>query len=276
MQFEETPGSVLLSGQKMTFRRAGQGPDVLLIHGLVGSAHNWETNLDDLAAHATVYAVDLMNMGESDRVDGLDAGLEAEADRIASFMDALGIDQADVVGHSHGGAVAMMLAARHRDRVRSLVLFAPANPFCEMGRGLIRFYSSRVGAFFARCIPGMPLIAKKLALRRMYVDRSKVTGTALQGYVGALNRGSINRVLAIVQGWWTDMALLKAQLERVAMMPTLLIWGDQDTAVGLGSGRKLAEVLGAQLMVVQGVGHLPFAEQPEICNRAMRSWLLTA
>ena len=276
MQFKETPGSVLINGQKMMFRRAGRGPVVLLIHGLVGSAHNWETNLGDLARHATVYAVDLMNMGGSDRVDGLDAGLEAEADRIAAFMDALDIDQADVVGHSHGGAVAMMLAARHSARVRSLVLFAPANPFCEMGRGLIRFYSSWAGTFFARCIPGMPRIAKKVALRRMYVDRSKVTGTALDGYVGALNRGSIDRVLAIVQGWWTDMALRKAQLERVAKLPTLLIWGDQDTAVGLRSGQRLAEVLGARLMVVEGVGHLPFAEQPEICNRAMKSWLSVA
>lgn len=260
----------------MAYRRTGHGPAVVLVHGLVGSAQNWETNVQDLAQNATVYAVDLMNMGGSERVAGLDPGLEAEADRLAGFLDALSLSRADIVGHSHGGAVAMMLAARHPERVRRLILFAPANPFCEMGRGLIRFYNTRVGTWFARRIPQMPRMAKRAALRRMYVDQSKVTGTALEGYVGQLNRQSIEHVLGIVGRWWTDMDLLKDRLSEVAECPVLLIWGDRDSAVGLGSGRQLARALGAKLLVVKGVGHLPFAEQPEFCNAAIGEWLQMA
>ena len=119
-------------------------PGVLscLLHGLVGSAKNWRRNISFLSRHSTVYAVDLFNMGESERVPGLDAGLEATADRVAACMDALGLDEADIAAHSHGGAVAMMFAARHPDRVRRLILFAPANPFCDLGNQLIRFYQT--------------------------------------------------------------------------------------------------------------------------------------
>jgi pimeloyl-ACP methyl ester carboxylesterase len=59
----------------------------------------------------------------------------------------------------------------------------------------------------------------------------------------------------------------------VASLPTLLIWGDRDRAVGVRSGERLAELLGARLLVIPGAGHLPFAETPEVCNKAVREWL---
>ena len=138
---------------KVHYQRAGTGRPLLLLHGLVGSAKNWRRNISFLAQSSTVYAIDLFNMGESDRIPGLNAGLEATADRLAASMDALGLDEADIAGHSHGGAIAMMFAARHPERVRSLILFAPANPFCDLGHQLIRFYQTRFGDWFARRIP---------------------------------------------------------------------------------------------------------------------------
>src|SRR6185437_7354001 len=117
---------VMVAGVKVHYQHAGAGHPLLLLHGLVGSSKNWQRNISYLSQDASVYAVDLFNMGESERVPGLDAGLQATADRIAAFMDALGLDEADIGAHSHGGAVAMMLAARHPRRVRSLILFAPA------------------------------------------------------------------------------------------------------------------------------------------------------
>src|SRR6202453_2433255 len=114
---------------KVHYQRAGSGRPLLLLHGLVGSAKNWRRNIDFLSQDSDVYAIDLFNMGESERVPGLDAGLEATADRLATYMDAIGLDEADIAAHSHGGSVAMMLAARHPERVGRLILFAPANPF---------------------------------------------------------------------------------------------------------------------------------------------------
>jgi pimeloyl-ACP methyl ester carboxylesterase len=268
-------GFVLVGGVKIHYECAGTGRPLLLLHGLVGSARNWRQNIGFLAGDSKVYAVDLFNMGESERVPGLDAGLEATADRVAECMDALGLDEADVAGHSHGGAVAMMLAARHANRVRRLILFAPANPFCDLGNQLIRFYQTRFGVWLARQIPFLPRMLKATALSRMYGDPSRVTDDALEGYTAGLHvPGTIDHVLQILRRWSVDMGLLRSALGDLAEKPTLLIWGDRDRAVGLSSGRQLQRILPlSSLIVIPGVGHIAFEEQPDVCNRAMRDWL---
>jgi len=266
---------VRVNGMQVHLQRSGEGPPLLLLHGLVGSAQNWQQNVSFLSNHATVYAVDLFNMGESERVAGLDAGLEATADGLADLLDALGISAADIAGHSHGGAVAMMLAARHPERVRKLVLFAPANPFCDLGNQLIRFYTTPVGRWFARRVPLLPRRLKATALSRMYGDPSRVVAGTLEGYIDGLQvPGTMDHILGILQSWFKDMGTLRSALAGLAEKPTLLIWGDRDHAVGLGSAHLLQQILvRSKLMVIPGVGHIPFAEMPDECNQAMREWL---
>lgn len=264
------------AGMKVHLQRSGTGPALLLLHGLVGSARNWKENVSYLSRHATVYAIDLFNMGESERVAGLDAGLEATADGLALLMDSLGIAEADISGHSHGGAVAMMLAARHPDRVRKLILFAPANPFCDFGDQMIRFYQKPLGRWFARQVPLLPRRLKATALSRMYGDPSRVIDGTLDGYINGLKvPGTMDHILAILLGWFDDMKVLQTALAGIVEKPTLLIWGDQDRTVGLGSAHLLQKVLTrSKLMVFPGVGHIPFAEMPDECNRAMCDWLV--
>jgi 4,5:9,10-diseco-3-hydroxy-5,9,17-trioxoandrosta-1(10),2-diene-4-oate hydrolase len=266
---------VTVDGVRVHYQRAGSGPPLLLIHGLVGSALNWRLNIEDLSKDSTVYAIDLLNMGQSDRVPGLDASLLATASAIARWMEAVGLERADVAGHSHGGAVAMMLAAQHPERVGKMILFAPANPFCDLGRQLISFYKTRPGQMLAKLIPALPTFIKATALGRMYGDPSRATRASLEGYTAGLaTPGSVNHVLQIVQSWYSDMALLRAALSRLATRPTLLIWGDRDRAVGLSSAKQLHKLLSqSELLVIPGVGHIAFEEMPEICNRAMREWL---
>ena len=273
--YEIEEGFVLVGGAKVHYQRAGKGRPLLLLHGLVGSARNWRQNISFLSSMANVYAVDSFNMGESDRVPGIDAGLEATADRVVACMDALGLEEADVAGHSHGGAVAMMLAARHPKRVRRLILFAPANPFCDLGKQLIRFYQTRLGSWFARLIPFVPRMLKATALSRMYGDPSRVAKDSLEGYTQGLHiPGTVDHVLQIVRRWSVDMRLLRSALPEVAGKPTLLIWGDRDRAVGLRSGRVLQRTLTqSSLIVIPGAGHIPFEELPDVCNRAMGDWL---
>lgn len=266
---------VMVGGVRVHFQRAGSGRPLLLLHGLVGSSRNWRRNITFLAQNSAVYAIDLFNMGESDRVLGLDAGLEATADRIVACMDELGLAQADIAAHSHGGAIAMMLASRHPERVRRLILFAPANPFCDLGRQLIRFYCTAPGRYLARQLPSIPVWAKSIALSRMYGDPSRIADDALAGYTVGLDvPGTVDHILQIVRRWYVDMGALRSALGDLIAKPTLLVWGDQDRAVGLSSGRKLQQILPqSQLMVLHGVGHIAFEELPDVCNEAMRDWL---
>ena len=266
---------VVVDGVRVHYQHAGSGLPLLLLHGLVGSSRNWRQNITFLAQNSTVYAIDLFNMGKSDRVLGLDASLKASADRIAACMDALGLDQADIAAHSHGGAIAMMLASRHPERVRRLVLFAPANPFCDLGRQLIRFYCTAPGRYLARLLPWIPVWAKSIALSRMYGDPSRIANDALEGYIAGLEiPGTVDHVLQIVHRWHTDMDALREALAGLTAKPTLLVWGDRDRAVGVSSGHQLQQMLPqSHLMVLPGVGHIAFEELPDVCNQAMRDWL---
>jgi 4,5:9,10-diseco-3-hydroxy-5,9,17-trioxoandrosta-1(10),2-diene-4-oate hydrolase len=266
---------VTVAGAQVHYASAGSGPALVLVHGLVGSVTNWRRNIEALAQDATVYAVDMANMGQSERVKGLDASMAGAADRLAAFMDALGLERADIAGHSHGGAVSMMFAARHPERVRSLILFAPANPFCDLGNFLVKFYQTRVGRTFARVVPHLPKRLHALSLRRMYGDPTRVTEGSLEGYTDGLRvPGTMEHIMGIVDLWFEDMVVLQKELVRLAKTPTLLVWGDRDRAVGLSSAWRLQEMLTcSRLVVVKGAGHIAFEEMPEECNRAVHRWL---
>ena len=278
---QETPQSeleaayVVVAGARVYYLHAGSGPPMLLIHGLVGSSEDWRAILPALARNASVYAIDLVNMGKSQRVDGLDEGLKATAKRIIAIMDALGLPQADIVGHSHGGAVALMLAARCPRRVRRLILFAPANPYSRSSDWMARVYSTPWGRLAARLLPYVPAHFQRLALGRLYGGADRIADSSLQQYVDVLrNVGSLRHVLAIVRNWFADRARLRRALSRVVRIPTLLVWGDRDYTVGLGSGARLHRKLRASdLIVVPGAGHSVFEDSPEEASRIVLGWL---
>jgi pimeloyl-ACP methyl ester carboxylesterase len=262
-------------GVRMHYVRAGSGPPLLLIHGIVGCESNWRRNIVALAQNASVYAIDLVNMGKSERVAGADVDLAATADRVAACMDALGLDQADIAGHSHGGAVALMVAARHPERVRSLILFAPITPFNKLEASLIRLYNTAPGRGLARLAPHLPRWVQTIALGRMYGDPARIVNGTLNGYIDGMRiAGTVDHILAIVRGWYADLASIKAALPLLANVPTLLVWGDRDRAVSVESGMRLhRELPESELVVIRGGGHVVFEELPEECNRAMLNWL---
>ena len=274
-QSEYEEAFVDVAGARVNYLHAGNGKPMLLIHGLVGSSRNWRCNIDALAQHASVYAIDLVNMGKSQRIEGLDPGLQATADRIITFMDALDLAQTDIVAHSHGGAVALMLAALHPRRVGRLVLFAPANPYCRSGDPIVRTYSTLWGGFLARLLTYSPASVQRVALGEIFGGPDRVVDSCLQEIVkGLRNSHTLRHVLCIVRGWFSERAKLKAALGRVKRVPTLLVWGDRDCTVSLDSAVKLKRKLrSSDLIVLPGGGHAVFEETPEPVNQLVLEWL---
>jgi 4,5:9,10-diseco-3-hydroxy-5,9,17-trioxoandrosta-1(10),2-diene-4-oate hydrolase len=258
-----------------TLGSADPKPVLVLLHGILGAACCWRPALGQLARHSTVIAVDALGVGGSERVLGLDASLRASADRLAEFLDAEGIESADIAGTSHGGAVAMTFAGHYPERVRSLVLHAPANPFCRRSVPSVRFYCTPLGQWVARQIPGMPRSMQSIALERMYGDPKQVQQGALENYVTSLKiPGTIDYILAVLGSWFRDMAELKHLLPSIRTIPTRLLWGTLDRAVSLSSGEALAEALGAELVVMPGAGHVPYEEVPEAYAERVNEFLL--
>ena len=106
-----THSEIELHGHRVCFRLRGEGPAVVLIHGITGRSDQWEPAIEHLAAAHTVLAPDLLGHGESAKPRG-DYSLGAYASAVRDIMVALGHDRATVVGHSLGGGIAMKSANR--------------------------------------------------------------------------------------------------------------------------------------------------------------------
>ena len=267
---------VEVEGHQMHCLRAGAGPELILLHGLLGTASTWELTIPGLAEESTIYAVDALGIGESERVPGIDATLEAQASRIVKFMDASAIRSADFLATSHGGAVALTLAAKYPTRVRNLVLHAPANPFSHLADPLVRFYLSGLGTWFAHRVGSLPEPMQALALGRMYGDPTQLRDGSLGKYINSLRvPGTVEYVLSILKTWFDDMDKLELALQHLRRFPALLLWGDRDRAVSLESAQGLRRCFDrAELVELPGMGHLPYEECPETLTRLVNSFLV--
>jgi pimeloyl-ACP methyl ester carboxylesterase len=264
-----------LDGLRMRYLRVGEGPPLLLIHGLIGYSFSWRFNWTALAPHATLFAVDLLGTGYSDRPPTLDCRLPAAADRLLRFLDDQKIESADVLGTSHGGGLAMTLAAMAEGRVRRLILVAPVNPWSRHGQLLAPLLAG---------IPGggrlQPLVTRlgplhRFLLRRQYGDPRRISPGTLEGYRAAFQiPGTLDYARRILDGWRADLRELERILPRIAHIPTLLVWGSRDGVVAPASARPLlTNFVHAELAMLEGAGHVPYEEVPEEFNRAVIGFL---
>jgi pimeloyl-ACP methyl ester carboxylesterase len=261
---------------RMRYLRAGSGPALLLVHGLLGYSFSWRFAIPVLAQHATVYAVDLLGTGFSDRPAKLDCSFKASAARLLQFMDKTGIASADLLGTSHGGAVAMMMATLAPDRIRCLILIDPVNPWSAHGKRLTAFLSSPVVApLFSTLAPHVQSLHEYYH-RRMFANPRRIPPDSLEGYRKPMRiPGSYEYALAVARSWNRDLKELKSLLPRIAHIPTLLIWGSKDTAVDPASAVQLKQCFrDCRLVMIDGVGHLPYEEAPAEFNRAVAAFLL--
>jgi pimeloyl-ACP methyl ester carboxylesterase len=271
-----------IDGARMRYLRAGSGPGVILLHGLLGYSFSWRFAMPALAPYATVYAPDLLGAGFSDRPRGLDHSVRGTALRVLRFADQLGLGSFDLLGTSRGGAVAMAVAAEGRDaagggksRVRRLVLVCPVNPYSAHGRWLAPFFGTRIGGrLFRSVIAGLPSLYP-FWHGRLYADRDKIPPGSLEGYKAPLAIPDFfEHGISIVRTWTADLRELEALLAKLAAIPTLLMWGSKDPAVYASSLEPLARHFpNARVAVFPGIGHLPYEECPEEFNRALIEFL---
>jgi pimeloyl-ACP methyl ester carboxylesterase len=267
---------ISLNGSRMRYLRSGSGRPLLLLHGLLGYSFSWRYTIPVLAKQAAVYAVDMLGVGFSDRPAGLDCSLRANAERLLLFLDSVGIDDCDLLGTSHGGAVAMMAAALAPERIRRLVLVAPVNPWSKQGKRTAAFLSSRViTPIFLRTAPHLQ-ITHGFLLRRLYGDRRRIRPGTLAGYTAPFAQpGAFHYGLSILRTWSRDLQVLESVLPRISHIPSLLLWGGDDVAVSPASAVRLSEQFAScRIEILHGVGHLPYEETPEQFNQLVADFLV--
>jgi pimeloyl-ACP methyl ester carboxylesterase len=275
---------------RMRYLKAGSGPALILIHGLMGYSFSWRFTIPALAPHATVYAIDNLGAGLSTASDDMDCTVRATAERVLQFADALGITDFNLLGTSHGGGVAIMVAAVCRERstetsaerkdarLQRLVLVAPVNPWSPHGKRFAPFLGSPFGSLLFRNTIARWRSLDYLWLRRMFGDGSRIPPDSLEGYrIPVVKNHSLAHGSLVVRNWTADLAELEIALPKIRDYPTLIIWGTSDRAVHFQSAEPLRRNFReARLVAFEGVGHLPYEEAPQDFNRALVDFLISA
>jgi pimeloyl-ACP methyl ester carboxylesterase len=268
-----------IEGARMRYLRAGSGPAIILLHGLLGYSFSWRFTIPALAPYATVYAPDLLGAGFSDRARGIDHSMSGTARRVLEFAEKLGLNSFDLLGTSRGGAVAIAAAAlslkEGRERVRRLILVAPVNPYSAHGKWIASFFGTRVGAGLFRATIARMSFLYPYWHARMYGDRGRIPAGTLEGYKAPLAvPGLFEHGLGIVRTWTADLRELEKMLPQLAEIPTLVMWGGADTAVYASSAAQVAQHFrNVRMAVFPGIGHLPYEECAENFNRELVEFL---
>jgi pimeloyl-ACP methyl ester carboxylesterase len=242
---------------------------------LLGYSFSWRFAIPALGRQATVFALDSLGAGYSDRPPDLDCSFHASARRLLQFLDQAGVSGCDLLGTSHGGAVAMMAASLAPQRVRRLILVAPVNPWSAHGKWFAGFLGSRAISRLLLYLAPRLEVTHPLFLRRMYGDSRRIAPGTLEGYSAPVRiPGSFQYGLSVLRNWRTGLEDLSRALPAIRDIPTLLIWGNLDPAVNPASAAQLRQQFTrSRLVVLKGVGHLPYEEVPEVFNQIVAEFL---
>jgi pimeloyl-ACP methyl ester carboxylesterase len=181
-----------VSGVRVRYLIGGSGPPLLFVHGLVGFSFSWSENLEFFARHFTAIALDLPNMGYSQRAQ-VGCSLREQAEFIFAFMQQLGRARFLLVGSSHGGALGLTMAALHPEKIHRLVLVSPPHPESEKARWNVSLFASFIGPFAGWLVCNAPIPFWGLAVGHLYGDRKHMPSGTAAGYGEAVrqrNRGA--------------------------------------------------------------------------------------
>ncbi|MDQ0936862.1 alpha/beta fold hydrolase [Streptomyces turgidiscabies] len=258
----------VVHGYRRAFRMAGEGPALVLIHGIGDSSATWAELIPDLARNHTVIAPDLLGHGASDKPRA-DYSVAAYANGVRDLLTTLGIESATLVGHSLGGGVAMQFAYQFPERTERLILVSAGGVGREVNPVLRAV--SLPGAHLALSalrLPGMRLQVG-LVVRLMELLDTDLGQDApeLLTLVDALpdetSRNAFIRTLRAVVDWRGQVVTMLDRCYLTEGMPTMLLWGDRDSVVPVRHAYGAHEAMpGSRLEIFEGAGHFPFHSDP--------------
>jgi pimeloyl-ACP methyl ester carboxylesterase len=271
----QTPSGTIAYAEK------GQGPVALFVHGVLLNNHLWRHQLDGLSDIRRCIAPDLLAHGGTNVTPGGDVSVTANAKMLREFLDALGIDQVDLVGNDSGGGIAQIFAANYPERVRSFTLtdcdthdnWPPEafKPFLAMAAagGLRDTLNAMLNDKSIYRSPG--------ALGPAYEDANTVSDADIETYLrpllGERKLKDFERFLAAFDNKHT--LAIEDRLKKL-QAPTLIVWGTDDVYFPIEWAHWLAKTIPGTKRTVELTGARIFfpEERAERFNRELRAhWL---
>ena len=254
---------VTVNGVSLAVEVRGEGPAILFVHGYPLDRTIWRDQVMAVEGYRRI-APDLRGMGQSDAPD-LGYGMSTYADDLGGLLDALGIHQAILCGHSMGGYIVFEFLRRWRDRVRAVILVDTAAE-ADGAEARRARESTAATARESGAAAVADLLLPKLLAAQAPEDivgrlRTMIEATPVPGMVGAL---------AAMRDRHDSTALLPT----LSGLPALVLVGADDTITPPESARRLAAgIPGGRLVIVPGAGHVPTVERPRETTAAILEFL---
>jgi len=270
-----------IHGHQIGYRRGGQGPVLLLLHGIAGSSLTWVPAMRLLQSDYTVLAPDFLGHGASEKPLG-DYSLGNLATVMRDFLNLLGIDRATVIGQSWGGGVAMQFSYQFPERSERLVLVDAGG----LGREVnwILRLATLPGAEYV--MPALfpafvgiwgDTVVKFLGGRGLRHAEAVEMWRSYKSLTEAESRRAFVRTIRSVIDPGGQSVSAADRLYLTAHMPTLIVWGDHDRIIPLDHAYRAHQAIpNSRLEVMEGVGHFPQVEDPARFVDILREFLRTA
>ena len=256
-----------LHGDRIAYRDAGNGPALLLIHGMAGSSATWQAIIPQLSKNFSVIAPALLGHGMSAKPRG-DYSLGAFAVFLRDLLDELGVARATVIGQSLGGGIAMQFAHQHRDYCERLALIGSGGLGPDLSP-LLRMLSAPGAEFVLPVVAPQPVLnlgnklGSWLTSAGIQSPRAGQMWHAYSSLSDAQTRRAFLRTLRSVVDYRGQAVSALNKLHVAEGLPTVLIWGDQDRIIPVAHAYAAHDVVaGSRLEVLEGVGHFPHVEAP--------------
>ena len=270
-QRPEIGATVVANGIKTNYLQDGQGPPVVFIHGSgpgVTAYANWRLVMPKLAPHFRILAPDMVGFGYTERPDGVKYNVQAWADQVIGFMDALDIRTASLVGNSFGGGIALRLVTQHPDRVDKLVLMGSMGVSFPITEGLDRVWGYQPSVQNMKAMLGIFAYSPELRdddeLARVRYEASIQPGfqEAFSSMFPAPRQSSVEAMTT------PDEELRKISKE------TLIVHGRDDKVIPLENSYRLLQLIDrSQLHVFGRCGHWTQIERADDFVRLVDDFL---
>ena len=260
---------VTIHGHQRAFVKAGEGPALLLLHGLGCDHTTWSPVIQQLAKHYTVIAPDLLGHGASAKPRA-DYSVGGYANGMRDLLTVLGIDKVTVVGHSFGGGVAMQFAYQFPERTERMILVAPGGLGPEVSP-VIRAITLP-GFHTAMGVATLPGVRHAGMAGLRALSRSKLPGVHDLSEVANIYasfrdphaRAAIRHVVRSVVDLRGQIVTMVDRAYLTTAMPMLVVWGADDIVIPVKHAENAARIApGAVVEILPNAGHFPHKDHPE-------------
>ena len=259
---------VTVDGHTIHYLQQGSGKPLILVHGFAGSTYTWRKLIPLLADHYTVYALDLLGFGLSDKPSDGRYDLQSQGSLAINFMNVLNIPSAALAGHSMGGVIIGYAALMAPARVDSLI-FISAGFYGQGAPSFLKYLFFPLDRIMARQFYSKSVRAKSLA--NSFYNKSLVTDELIDAYL--LPTRTPNAINALATMMHSVGTRTYDDIADKITRPSLIIWGDNDvTNLTRYAERLKGDIKGSQLVYIRECGHYVQEEKPHDLAGAIKDF----